>query len=106
MIYALISHASTQSILEFSPTRQHTRGKRKARDDGLHQTKLSFVSSKGKGKAGQQTQERRLREMALAKLGRFTVLAFGYQNRVHVSRYMYDLESPLLQSYRTDQHFG
>ncbi|KAF8237701.1 hypothetical protein L208DRAFT_1388872 [Tricholoma matsutake] len=72
MISALMSHASTQSILVFKSSSKVVKGKRKARDDdGLRQTKLPFVptGSKGKGKAAQQTQEGRLMEMALGKLG-------------------------------------
>lgn len=75
MISALMSHASTQSILVFKSSSKVVKGKRKARDDdGLRQTKLPFVptGSKGKGKAAQQTQEGRLMEMALGKLGMFS----------------------------------
>jgi hypothetical protein len=74
-----MSHASTQSVLEFPTTYQHAKDKRKVRGDSLLQTKLSFVSNntKGKGKAVKQTQERRLMEMALAKLGKFTDIFFA-----------------------------
>ena len=68
MISALMSHASTQSVLAFSPANQNVKGKRKDRDNGLRQTILPFVP-KGKGK---ESQERRLMEMALKKLGKFS----------------------------------
>jgi fanconi-associated nuclease 1 len=89
MVSALMSHASTQSILNFTPERQIVKGKQKVRDDGLHQTRLPFVplSSKGKGKAVQQTQERRLMEMALKKLGKFSCImrlnSYGPYFQVH-----------------------
>jgi hypothetical protein len=81
MISALMLHASTQSILDFTPSKQIARGKWKVRDDGLHQPKLPFMSlgTKGKGKTVQQTQEGRLMEMAAKKLGK---LGFALRSRL------------------------
>jgi len=68
MISALLIHASTQSVLGFTP-----KGKaKKSSDDGLRQTTLPFPSC-GKRKVHRQSQEERLMQMALKMLGMFLV---------------------------------
>ena len=79
MISALMTHASMQSVLAFAPANQNIKGKRKARDDGLRQTILPFANtSREQGKAAKQSQERRLMEMALKKLGKFSGFSHQY----------------------------
>jgi Fanconi-associated nuclease 1 len=71
MISALMLHASNQSILAFTST---GKGKHKVHDDGLRQTKLPFIfNGSKKGRVAQKTQEGRLMEMALKKLGAFSI---------------------------------
>ncbi|KAF8077614.1 VRR-NUC domain-containing protein [Lyophyllum atratum] len=66
MVAALLIYASTQTPLGFTATGKGVRNG-KASNDGLRQMTLPF---KIKGKAAQETQERRLLQMALEKLGK------------------------------------
>ncbi|KAF9469395.1 VRR-NUC domain-containing protein [Collybia nuda] len=70
MIYTLLRHASTQTVLDYDyvPSPKAKKGKKK-KDDGFRQTKLSFFLQP-KPKSPPETQEKRLREMALMALGK------------------------------------
>jgi hypothetical protein len=70
MIFALLNHASNQSVLDFGTGRNSKKGKAPA--DGLRQTQLPFQSAK-KCTKKVETQQERLKEMALKALGMSTL---------------------------------
>ncbi|KAF9478486.1 hypothetical protein BDN70DRAFT_895676 [Pholiota conissans] len=96
MIYALHNHASTQSVLNFNPDLSSKRkGKGKAPTDGLRQTQLPFLSAKRYTKKAENQQDR-LREMALAALGkciRVNFDLFRLVRRLHIIYYR-EIEHP------------
>lgn len=69
IIRSLLHHASTQTVLDYDHVPSpKSKKKKKGKDDGLRQTTLSFFMHR-KPKSVPETQEKRLREMALMALG-------------------------------------
>jgi Fanconi-associated nuclease 1 len=77
MISHLLYNAATQSVLEFTTTPKR-KGKGKAKEDGMWQTTLPFLSARRESLAGSKrtNQEDRLTKMALKLLGMHSIPRF------------------------------
>ncbi|CAA7270985.1 unnamed protein product [Cyclocybe aegerita] len=84
IIYALEDTALKQTILELefvAPPATKRKGKGKAKDDGFKQTRLSFKKKSDVDKPP-VTQEQRLREMAIERLGKCVRVNFDFHRLV------------------------
>ena len=67
ILNSLLRHAATQRVLDFNTRPLSAKAKGKRRDDGKQQILLNNIFVKGEKSS--KTQERRLRELAIKRLG-------------------------------------